>query len=26
LASWRLQDKNMFEELEIVVVRELCLK
>ncbi len=26
LASWRLQRKNMFEELETVVVRELCLK
>ena len=26
LASWRLQDKNMFEELERLVVRELCLK
>jgi transposase len=26
LATWRLQDKNMFEELEKVVVKELCLK
>lgn len=26
LSSWRLQGKNMFEELETVIVRELCLK
>jgi transposase len=26
LASWRLQERNMFEELETLVVRELCLK
>jgi transposase len=25
LASWRLQDKNMFEELEMLIRRELCL-
>jgi hypothetical protein len=25
LASWKLQDKNMFEELEMLVRRELCL-
>ena len=25
LASWRLQNKNMFEELEMLIRRELCL-
>jgi transposase len=26
LATWKLQDKNMFEELEKLVVREICLR